>query len=227
MEPEPKSVTLRVLVAGAAILAVALVAQLVLPGPDPEPPADSARPTSSRSVPPAAAGTPETAVACIEHPPIPNPAAPAYQGRGPHPIIPGSSRGPLGGGLHVLEIGDGYLPRGWLPPNRTEFTSHWWTSSMAALIMCPTAVRRTGTKPVGTCEWIRFPPTKVYPATWTFAVHEIRTGRLVATFSLPSDSSRGRTCPGSMPAPPHDSAQPPDSEALKAVVGPLVMRHVP
>jgi hypothetical protein len=241
MERERKPLIWWLLVAAAAILAVALVAQLVSPGSDgplgSDRPADSERPagsapstpssTSSSAVPPTVSSSPQVEVACAEHPPIPNPAAPAYQGRGPHLIIPGSPQRPLGGRLHVIGIDQGHLPRAWLPANRTEFTHHWWNSSMAPLIFCPTAVRQSGTKPVGTCEWIGHKSTKVYPATWTFAVYETKTGREVATFSLPSDSSKGRTCPASMQAPPLDIAQPPSTSALQAAVRPLVTRSVP
>jgi hypothetical protein len=129
--------------------------------------------------------------------------------------------------IYPVQIDEGYLPRSWLPANHTKFTAHWWNSSEAALIVCPTAVVQTGRKPVGTCDWIDSPSTKAYPAKWTFAVYEIRTGRKVTTFSLPSDSSKGRICPASMQAPASDIAQPPGSGALEAALRPLVMRDVP
>lgn len=222
MESGQKSVAWWVLVAAAAILAVALVVQIVLR--DSEPSTKSVPPTASL---PTSPSVQSADVDCLEYPPIPNPAAPAYQGPGPHLIIPGSPGPDLGVTLHPVQINEGYLPRNWLPANHTEFTSHWWNSSEAALIFCPTEVVQIGRKPVGACDWIDSPSTKAYPARWTFAVYEIRTGRKVTTFSLPSDGSKGPICPGSMQAPAFDSAQPPSSEALKAVLSPLVMRNVP
>lgn len=128
--------------------------------------------------------------------------------------------------IYAPQINEGYLPREWLPVNRSEVTAHWWDSSMAALIVCPTEVRQTGRKPVGTCDWIGYPSTKVYPASWTFAVYEIRTGRKVTAFTLPSDGSKGRVCPASMQAAPTDIAQPPGASGLKVGLSPLVSRDV-
>ncbi|MFI5713413.1 hypothetical protein [Kribbella sp. NPDC051620] len=227
MEGERTPVVWWLFVAAAGILAIGLVVQIVLR--DSEPSADSGG-SSGVASPSVAVSTPSPqlpGIACLEYPPMPNPAAPAYQGRGPHLIIPGSPGPAFATELHPFQIDEGFLPRDWLPANHSDFTAHWWTSSQAALIFCPTEIRQVGKKPVGTCDWIGEPSTKVYPARWTFAVYEIRTGRQVSTFTLASDGSAGGICPPSMQSPPSDSAQPPASAALKAALTPLVTRDVP
>jgi hypothetical protein len=228
MESGRKPLGWWVLVGAAGILVVGLVVQVVLSNAKPA--ADPARPTSgqsSASVAPTASSSQRADIACLEYPPLPNPAAPAYQGPGPHLIIPGSPGPAFAISLYAPQIDEGYLPSNWLPANHTEFTAHWWNSSMASLIVCPTEVRQTASKPVGTCEWIDSPPSKAYPANWTFAVYEIRTGRKLTTFTLPSDNSRGAICPSSMQSPASDSAQPPGEAALKTALTPLVMKNLP
>jgi hypothetical protein len=145
----------------------------------------SSGPSSAPPVNPSAMG----GHPCVVDPPMPNPEAPPYKGKGPHLVAAGVAK--FDRKLYTEPFKSYYLPAGWRAPVGKPGEDD---SSGSQLSVCKTGLRQTGTKPIATCHW-DFGSSKVYPATHLFRVYETRTGRLLSTFSVAGDITDDFSCP--------------------------------
>lgn len=121
---------------------------------------------------------------------IPNPSGPAYAGPGPHRVVVGAFDTPAADGLPHAGADEFSLPRSWVSFGSDHLLQD---PSHAQLIVCLTAMRKTGTKAIGTCTYDSA-EGEVYPVTYTFEVFEARTGRRVAQTTMPGDDTAA-ACP--------------------------------
>ncbi|MGW0756836.1 hypothetical protein ACWD1Y_10160 [Streptomyces sp. NPDC002814] len=124
---------------------------------------------------------------------FPDPAAPAYAGRGPHPAVAGDA---APDDLTQYPLRNVFtLPDEWIPPeDESTRTSTRHDVSRAQLVICLADVRRRSDTPIGTCD---YPTVRawVYPAIHTFEVYEAKTARQVTTFTLRGDETPDLSCP--------------------------------
>lgn len=127
---------------------------------------------------------------------FPDPAAPAYAGRGPHIAVAGDAEPDDLTQYPIRNVFTSVsLPEKWIPPDdesaRTDTTQD---VSRAQLVVCLADVRLRSDTPIGTCDY----PTvraAVYPAIHTFEVYEAKTARQVTTFTLRGDETADLSCP--------------------------------
>jgi hypothetical protein len=125
---------------------------------------------------------------------LPDPAAPAYTGEGPHRAVVGEYIGPGAKGVVHITPSTFSLPEAWraLNAKRTEPDP-----SRAELIVCLSQVEEQGDTRIGTCTYDTG-KVGVYPAFYTIDVYAARTGRRVALLKMGGDESAPMSCPPSL-----------------------------
>ncbi|SDD75730.1 hypothetical protein SAMN05216270_10792 [Glycomyces harbinensis] len=108
----------------------------------------------------------------------PIPSAPAYTGAGPHPVVVFQDSD-LSSDLTNAIPRERDFPEEWIAPEGESGPD----ATKAQLVLCLTETRQTGTTSLGRCEYLDH-TRDVFPASYTFEVHETRTGRSVGTFDV-------------------------------------------
>jgi hypothetical protein len=150
------------------------------------PTTSSARPSASRSAPPS-----------LEQskcgPDFPYPDAPTYAGRGPHRVGTGDTAGdgrqnPVYQGLSAAS-----LPEKWVAPELKSMP-FGADPERAQLLICLTDVETQTEQAIGRCDFLTT-SGNIYPATFTFQIYEVKTGRWIETLTIRSDEPAESTCP--------------------------------
>lgn len=149
---------------------------------------------------------------------VPDPAAPAYAGPGPHLMVTGERGFPdADADLDINDIRFA-LPTAWQSYNDQTSDADL---TRTQLVLCLLGLAKRGTTPVGTCQYDSA-LLNVYPATYTLGLFEVRTGRTVATFTIPSDGDIDLSCPVQVMGTP-DIGQDISTNTLAATLKPYVL----
>lgn len=147
----------------------------------------AASPTHSATPRPSPSTSPARRASCGSVD-LPNPAAPAYAGPGPHVSVVDADL-PHADPLIYVPISEFSLPRGWVARGDKN---GGMDPARAQLVVCLTDLRKRSDTSIGQCE---DHPFDVYPASYTFTVYEAKTARRVKTFKIRSDEAVQFSCP--------------------------------
>lgn len=150
----------------------------------------TASPTRSATPRPSPSTSPASRAGC-GYLDLPNPAAPAYAGPGPHLAAVHAGLASSSDALIYVPITEYSLPREWRAYGDGD-KEGILDPARAQLVVCLTALRKRSETSIGQCE---DHPFDVYPASYTFTVFEAKTARKVTTFKIRSEEAVEFSCP--------------------------------